>query len=173
MKTWMSEFGDSDISGMTMATSIMLDMTELQPSAWVNWQVIDPAWGFFANPQEGGVIGRVYAKYYVFAQFSRHVTQGCTIIGNSDPNSIVAYDAANGKLVIVTLNLDRERWVSYDLSVLARAGGPVDRWDTTTLNNEPVKRYEHATDTALTGKAFRFRCEPNSVYTFEIQGISL
>jgi galactan endo-1,6-beta-galactosidase len=57
-KIWMSEFGDGDISGMTMATSIMLDMTELQPSAWVQWQVIDPSWGFFANPQEGGVIGR-------------------------------------------------------------------------------------------------------------------
>lgn len=171
----MSEFGDSDISGMTMATSIMLDLTELQPSAWVNWQVIDPAWGFFANPtaQDGGVIGRVYAKYYVFAQFSRHIKQGCRIIGNSDPNSIVAYDASNNKLVIVTLNLDQERWVSYDLSGLSRLSGPVDRWDTTTLNNEPVKRYEHATDTTSVGKAFRFRCEPNSVYTFEIAGVSL
>lgn len=175
LKIWMSEFGDSDISGMTMATSIMLDLTELQPSAWVNWQVIDPAWGFFANPtaQDGGVIGRVYAKYYVFAQFSRHIKQGCRIIGNSDPNSIVAYGASNNKLVIVTLNLDQERWVSYDLSGLSRLSGPVDRWDTTTLNNEPVKRYEHATDTTSVGKAFRFRCEPNSVYTFEIAGVSL
>ena len=98
-KMWMSEFGDSDPSGMTMATSIMLDMTELQPSAWVEWQVIDPSWGFFAgpDPQEGGVIGPVYAKYYVFAQFSRHVRQGCRIIGNSDPNSIVAYDPGDPK----------------------------------------------------------------------------
>jgi galactan endo-1,6-beta-galactosidase len=174
LKIWMSEFGDGDISGMTMATSIMLDMTELQPSAWVNWQVIDPSWGFFANPspEEGGVIGRVYAKYYIFAQFSRHVRQGCQILGNSDPNSIVAYDAANSKLVIVTLNLDRARWVSYDLAALSRVSGPVDRWETTTLANEPVKRYEHATDTVLVGKSFRFRCEPNSVYTFEIGGVS-
>jgi galactan endo-1,6-beta-galactosidase len=174
IRIWMSEFGDGDISGMTMATSIMLDMTELQPSAWVNWQVIDPAWGFFAppDPNEGGVIGRVYAKYYVFAQFSRHLRQGCTMIGNSDPNSVVAYDTANSRLVIVTLNLDRGRWVSYDLSALSRVDGPIDRWDTTTLNNEPVKRYEHATDTVVTGKAFRFRCEPNSVYTFEIGGVS-
>jgi galactan endo-1,6-beta-galactosidase len=174
VKIWMSEFGDGDISGMTMATSIMLDMTELQPSAWVNWQVIDPAWGFFAPPteQDGGVIGRVYAKYYIFAQFSRHIRQGQRIIGNSDPNSIVAYDADKSKLVIVTLNLDRERWASYDLSAFSRVAGPVDRWDTTTINNEPAKRYQHATDTVLTGKAFRFRLEPNSVSTFEIGGVT-
>lgn len=172
-KLWMSEFGDGDSSGMTMATSIMLDMTELQPSAWVEWQVIDPAWGFFANPDKGGVIGAVYAKYYVFAQLSRHVRQGCRIIGNSDPNSIVAYDPRAGKLVIVTLNLNRPRWVSYDFSTLPRVAGPVDRWETTTVNGYAAKAYVHATDTVLSGKTLRFRCEANSVYTFEIANVSL
>ncbi|HMD63247.1 MAG TPA: hypothetical protein VKF83_04635 [Stellaceae bacterium] len=75
--------------------------------------------------------------------------------------------------MIVTLNLDEPRWAWYDLSALTRVSGPVDRWDTTTLNNEPVKRYEHAIDSVLIGKAFRFHCEPNSVYTFEIAGVSL
>ena len=172
-KLWMSEFGDGDASGMTMATSIMLDMTELQPSAWVEWQVIDPSWGFFANPDKGGVIGAVYAKYYVFAQFSRHVRQGCRIIGNSDPNTVAAYDAARSKLVLVTLNLDRPRWVSYDLSALAQVAGPVDRWQTITLGAYAAQGYVHATDTALCGKVFRFRCEANAVYTFEISGVIL
>lgn len=173
-KMWLSEFGDGDPSGMTMATSIMLDMTELQPSAWVQWQVIDPAWGFFANPdpQKGGVIGPVYPKYYVFAQFSRHVRRGCGIIGNSDPNSIVAYNPETQKLIIVTLNLDKPRWVSYDLSALTQVAGPIDRWETVTLGAHTAKGYVHTTDTILTGKAFRFRCEANAVYTFEISGIS-
>ena len=172
-KLWMSEFGDGNSSGMTMATSIMLDMTELQASAWVQWQVIDPSWGFFAGPDRGGVIGAVYAKYYVFAQFSRHVRQGCRIIGSSDPNSVAAYNPATGKLVIVTLNLDRPRWVSYDLSALPRAAGPVDRWETTTVGSHTAKGYVHAADTMLNGKAFRFRCEANAVYTFEIGGVGL
>ena len=172
-RLWMSEFGDGDASGMTMATSIMLDMTELQPSAWVEWQVIDPSWGFFANPDKGGVIGAVYAKYYVFAQFSRHVRRGLRIIGNSDPNTIAAYDGSRSKLVLVTLNLDRPRWVSYDLSALAQAAGPIDRWETTTVGGHTAKGYVHATDTALSGKAFRFRCEANAVYTFEISGVIL
>ena len=172
-KLWMSEFGDGDSSGMTMATSIMLDMTELQASAWVQWQVIDPSWGFFAGPDRGGVIGAVYAKYYVFAQFSRHVRQGCRIIGSSDPNSVAAYNPATGKLVIVTLNLDRPRWVSYDLSAMPRAAGPVDRWETTTVGGHTAKGYVHAADTVLNGKAFRFRCEANAVYTFEIGGVGL
>lgn len=172
-KLWMSEFGDGDSSGMTMATSIMLDMTELQPSAWVEWQVSDPSWGFFANPDKGGVIGPVYAKYYVFAQFSRHVKQGCRIIGNSDPYSIVAFDPARSTIVIVTLNLDRPRWVSYDLSPLASVAGPVDRWETTTVGGQIATGYVHATDTVLSGKTFRFRCEANAVYTFEIGGVIL
>jgi galactan endo-1,6-beta-galactosidase len=172
-KLWMSEFGDGDASGMTMATSIMLDMTELQPTAWVEWQVIDPSWGFFANPDKGGVIGAVYAKYYVFAQFSRHVRQGCHVIGNTDPNSIVAYDPGARKLIIVTLNLDHPRWVSYDLSALSRVAGPVDRWETTTVDGHTAKGYVHTTDTVLSGKALHFRCEANSVYTFEIANVSL
>ena len=75
--------------------------------------------------------------------------------------------------MIVTLNLDRPRWVSYDLAALARVAGPVDRWETTTVGGRTAKGYVHSADTILSGKAFRFRCEANSVYTFEIAGVSV
>ena len=42
-KLWMSEVGDGDETGMTMAKSMMLDLAELRPSAWVLWQVVDPS----------------------------------------------------------------------------------------------------------------------------------
>jgi galactan endo-1,6-beta-galactosidase len=71
------------------------------------------------------------------------------------------------------LNLDRPRWVSYDLAALARVAGPVDRWETTTVGGHTAKGYVHSADTILSGKAFRFRCEANSVCTFEIAGVSV
>ena len=55
----------------------------------------------------------------------------------------------------------------------AQAAGPIDRWETTTVGGHTAKGYVHATDTALSGKAFRFRCEANAVYTFEISGVIL
>jgi galactan endo-1,6-beta-galactosidase len=186
-KIWMSEYGDDDHSGMTMAMSIMLDMTELQPSAWVLWQVIDPSWGLLAATKSDDAlqcpdgIGGPYASYYVFAQFSRHVRQGCkiisegTIIGNDDGvtrdhfKSIAAYDPGNSKLVIVTLNLGEARWITYDLSKLP-AAGPVGRWETT---GDAAKKYSFAKDVVLAGNKFRLRCDPNSVNTFEIQGVTL
>jgi hypothetical protein len=67
---------------------------------------------------------------------SRHITQGCKIIGNNDLNSsTAAYDAAKSKLMIVTLHRDRERWASYHLSTFSQVVRTVERLDTTALNN--------------------------------------
>jgi len=180
---WMSEVGDGDKTGMTMATSIMLDLAELWPSAWVLWQVVDPNWGLFENStSDKEVIGAPKASYYVFAQCSRHLTKGCKIIGDittignddnvtlADLKSIVAYDAGNRKLVIVTLNLERGRWITYDLSTLPTVAGPVESWETT---GDGTKKYKFNNGVELKAKKFRFRCDPNSVCTFEIQGVTL
>jgi galactan endo-1,6-beta-galactosidase len=76
-RIWMSEYGDGDLTGMTMATSIILDLTELQPSAWVLWQVMDPVWGlFYASTDDSRVVGDPKPSYYALAQFSRHLTKG-------------------------------------------------------------------------------------------------
>jgi galactan endo-1,6-beta-galactosidase len=188
----MSELGDGDHSGMTMAMSITLDLAELQPSARVLWQVVDPVWGLFNTGNSGEVVGVPFASYYVFAQFSRHVRQGCKIIADSttstvgnDDNAtqaglknVVAYDASNRKLVIVTLNLDDARWITYDLSGLPAAGGPIQCWETTAIvdkDNKGLtsKAYKSIGGVELRKNKFRFRCDPNSVCTFEIQGVTL
>jgi galactan endo-1,6-beta-galactosidase len=39
---WMSEYGDGDASGYTTAQAIIRDVTELQPSAWIYWQPVEP-----------------------------------------------------------------------------------------------------------------------------------
>jgi len=160
----------------------MLDLTELWPSAWVLWQVVDPSWGLFNNAAKDStsIIGDPKVSYYVFAQFSRHVAKGCKIIGDvttignddnvtqGDLKSVVAYGAQ--KLVIVTQNLGQARWITYNLSALRAIGGPILRWETT---GDGVKKYELGKNVVLNAKKFRFRCEPNSVCTFEIQDVLL
>jgi galactan endo-1,6-beta-galactosidase len=39
---WLSEYGDGDASGYTMAQAIIHDVNELQPSAWIYWQPVEP-----------------------------------------------------------------------------------------------------------------------------------
>jgi galactan endo-1,6-beta-galactosidase len=170
LKLWMSEYGDSDSTGITMATSMLLDLTELQPDAWVYWQPLDGGgWGLIDPDFDKKRLNFVNSKYYVFAQFSRHLGQGCRIIGNSDPNSVVAFDS-QGKLIIVTLNLGRGRWISYDLSIFSEVGGPVERWETPARDGTA---YQHSSDTALIDKTFRHYFQPNSVCTFEISNVSM
>src|SRR5207302_953534 len=45
-KLWMSEYGDSDATGLKLADQIVSDLNYLKPTAWIYWQAIEPsAWG--------------------------------------------------------------------------------------------------------------------------------
>ena len=41
-RLWMSEYGDGDASGLTMAQSIVQDIKGLRPTAWIYWQPVEP-----------------------------------------------------------------------------------------------------------------------------------
>lgn len=115
-KWWMSEYGDGDASGLTMATSIMLDMAELQPQAWIYWQPIDPVWGFFSQAAPNDY-GNALRKFYVFAQFSRHIKQGYSILDSDSPWIIVAHSSAEKVISIVYLNTTTNlRYIDFDIS---------------------------------------------------------
>lgn len=118
-KLWMSEYGDGDPTGLTMATSIMLDMSQLQPDAWIYWQPIDAAWGFFskAAPDDYGYVQR---KFYVFAQFSRHVRHGDSILDSDSPWTILAHNPAQKRISIVYLKtFTAQGYVVFDISKIA------------------------------------------------------
>ena len=125
---WMSEYGDGDATGMTMARRILQDMRDLRPAAWVYWQAVDGVggWGFLANKMDGKSTDfAVNDKYHVMAGFSRFFRPGCRFIPSSSADSLAAVDAANQAVVVALLN-DRPhgRQVQVDMSVL---GGGVWR----------------------------------------------
>lgn len=91
---WMSEYGDNDASGMTMARRIITDILDLRPTAWVYWQAIDQSvsgWGCLEidlNHKGTEIIEN--EKYSVMKQFTHFIPEGSTIYQGENPHELVA-----------------------------------------------------------------------------------
>lgn len=173
---WQSEYGDGDGTGMKMARNLTYDLRWLHPTAWVYWQAFDGLeWGLIFCDENAGTLGQVNPKYFVFAQYSRHIRPGMRILDPGDGNTVAAYDATARRLVLVTANFDTGQWINYDLSRFSAVGGAsggVRRWMTTT--DAGGERYvAHPTDTVLDGKRFWSWFPAHTVQTFEIDNVSL
>lgn len=122
---WVSEYGDNDATGLTMARRIHDDIVGMAARAWCYWQVVDSAggWGFLYNPlttnSSGGFTTNytINQKFYVMGQFSKYIRPGCKIINVNDTNTLAAYTASNSTLVLVTFNTNTNNInVTYNVS---------------------------------------------------------
>lgn len=177
---WNSEYGDDDGSGMKLASNLSLDMRWLHPTAWAYWQVIDgtPPWALiqatFSDDSLDGELGPVNPKYYVLAQYSRHIRPGMRIIDSGDGSTVAAYDESAQRLVLVTFNGDTEQSITYDLSNFGTVGGDdgvVRRW--TTVTDDGGERYAAHADINLSGKAFSAAFPARTVQTFEVDNVAV
>lgn len=166
-RLWMSEYGDGDKTGLTMAGRIIQDIRELQPLAWVYWQAVDNGggWGFLSNVENGRQTRYIVnKKYYVMANFSRFIRPGFRFIGVSDSQSIAAFDAVHHRLVIVSVNAQtRERPIIFDLTGFGFIGGHVEAHLTS-----PSCDLKHLAGPGLFGNRFRFTLPAHSTTTFII-----
>ncbi|KAJ0158473.1 Endo-beta-1,6-galactanase [Colletotrichum tanaceti] len=174
LRLWNSEYGEDDVTGRRLAGNLMLDFRWLRPTAWVYWQVLDNwGWGLVRADNESGDLGNANQKYFVLAQFARHIRQGMRILDGGADNVVAAYDAAQSKLVIVAVNWGNPQNLHFDLSGFAQAstdGATVARWRTQTGDGD---RYIHATDTKISGKRFHSFFQSGMVQTFEIENVKL
>ena len=179
-RLWMSEYGDNEGSGMTLAQTILEDLTYLRPTAWIYWQPVEPssAWGLVNGDYAGittlsdparGTPKWVYDKYYVMAQFTRFLRPGYKILGSSDRNMVVAYDAAGHKLVLVTVNYGTSQQITYDLSGLSLVGASAS---VTVTNTNGTRLFQNST-VIVSGKQLRLNAEANSVYSIVVSGVTL
>jgi galactan endo-1,6-beta-galactosidase len=171
---WNSEYGGPEPTGLQMAGHLDLDLRFLHPTAWCYWQVVDGGgWGLITGSRDGKTMG-VGAKYYVLAQYTRHIRPGMTMLDTGETNFVAAYDAAGKKLVIVALQKGPAVAAGaarrIDLSKFAEVKGPVTRWIT-----EPkgASRYEMHQDIKLAGKGFEAAMPADSVQTFEVDGVTM
>ena len=125
---WVSEYGDGERTGLALARRIRDDVTDLHASAWIYWQFVDRGgWGLVASSLNGSdETYQLTRKFHVMAQFSRFIRPGCEILGASDHDSLVAYDRANGRLIIVAVNdQTTARAVTYNLMNFETTGSEV------------------------------------------------
>jgi galactan endo-1,6-beta-galactosidase len=170
-KLWNTEYGEADGTGMSLANNLNLDFRWLHPTAWCYWQPLDSGgWGLIQSNPGDRWIGPANPKYFVLAQYARHIRPGMQILDVADANTVAAYDSAARKLVLVTLNRKTAQRIGYDLSKFARTDGPISRWETNAAGSE---RYQLHNDAKLSGKKFEAWFPPDTVQTFEIRNVVL
>ncbi|MBO0721651.1 MAG: RICIN domain-containing protein [Blastocatellia bacterium] len=166
-RMWISEYGDSAASGLTMASRIITDLRNGQPHAWVYWQTVDSAsgWGFIRNPLQDEVNTSyvVNQKFYVMGNFSRFIHPGYQFVGMTDGSSVAAYDGL-GTLVIVTLNNGTsERNLTYTLQNL-----PDGPWSATPYQTSSTQNLAMLSSFDISGNQFAATLPAQSVTTFVI-----
>jgi galactan endo-1,6-beta-galactosidase len=172
-RLWNSEHGDKIADGLEMARDLNLDLQLLHPTAWCYWQPVDNdkgGWGFLNADMQKGILETTNPKYFVFAQYSRHIRPGMTILQSDDANTVVAYDIGARKLVLITFNDGPTRTVSYDLSRFTVKDGPVFH---AVTEPKGAARYAIDNDLAVSGSRFSATLPADSIQSFELSGISL
>lgn len=168
---WNSETGDSDGTGLTMAKNLCLDWTWLHPTAWVYWQVMDPSagWAAIAYDPSTRTPGAVQPKFYVLAQFTRHIRPGMRILNTGSGNVVAAYDPVARRLVIVAVNTGAAQTFTFDLSAFSAVTGGVVRWTTVPAGAD---RYTRRADVRLNGTSVSLAFPAASVQTLQIDGVT-
>lgn len=174
-KLWNSETGDSDGTGLTLASNLCYDFRWLHPTAWCYWQVMDPSTGWAMIAYDANTLQptTIQTKYYVMAQFSRHIRPGMRILDTGVSYAAAAYDAAARRLVIVAVNTSTSaQTLTFDLSrfttVSGGSGGLVPRWNTVTTGGD---RYRSYSNTFLSGKSVAVPFAAKAVQTLQIDGV--
>ncbi|MFE4912744.1 beta-1,6-galactanase [Streptomyces sp. NPDC056652] len=169
---WNSETGNGDGQGFSMALSLLSDLHALHPTAWLYWQVMDPNpnWGMIAYDPDTRTPGAVKSKYYLMAQFSRHIRPGMRILRTGVNYAAAALDEKAHKLVIVVANnSDARQNLTFDLSrfttVTGGADGLVPRWNTGAGD-----AYTARTAT-LTGTSVTIPISGKCLQTLEVDGV--
>ncbi|KAJ7164891.1 endo-beta-1,6-galactanase [Mycena filopes] len=172
-KLWNSEYGESDGTGAQLVSNLMLDFVWLHPTAWVYWQVLDGAgWGLITADNNAKTIGAPSQKYYVLAQFTRHIRPGMRILDGGSGYTVSAYDATAKKLVIVAVNTAAAQIINFDLSKFSTPGvngALVQRW--ATQIGSSGTQYSAFNDTFISGTKFWSNFGQNVIMTFEVQNV--
>ncbi|KAJ6589363.1 glycoside hydrolase superfamily [Mycena capillaripes] len=174
-KLWNSEYGDGDATGLQLASNLLLDFRWLKPTGWVYWQALDSSgWGLIDADNDHLATGAASQKYFVLAQFTRHIRPGMRILDGGSAYTVAAYDAGEKKLVIVAVNWSDAQYLNFDLSHFSTpgvSGALVQRWST-QIGSGGDQYVEHD-DTFLSGTKFWSHFDKNVIQTFEVKNVVL
>lgn len=165
---WMSEYGDGDSSGRSLAESILLDLNRMRASGWVYWQPFDSgAWGLVQSNPGDQWVGPPNPKYFVLAQFTRHIREGMRLLDTGDADSAAAFDLKGGRLAVVVFNSGPARQARIDLPGFS-AGGSERCWVTKFDGSE---LYAPQPEARIGSSALTALLQAGSIETFEVRAI--
>ncbi|MFD3502290.1 glycoside hydrolase [Streptomyces sp. NPDC058678] len=194
-KLWMSEVEGTwgtgtDFTGMDpglgIATRMVDDMRELEPSAWVFWQPIEDSVPQAAAGKNWGSIHvpfnctaedtletcpiRANSKFHTIRNFTHHIRPGDHFVKVDDPSSVAAVKKSGRAATVVHVNSGASaRSVTLDLSrfgtVAPRATVTpvVTSADGALVQGAPVRVKDRSATLAVPAK---------SVTTFLVEGVS-
>ena len=173
-KLWNSEYGENDATGKQLVSNLILDFIWLHPSAWVYWQALDTlGWGLIDGDNDKLTTGKVSQKYFVLAQFTRHIRPGMQILNGGSDYTITAYDLSTKRLVIVAVNWGSAQYINFNMTKFSQAGvngALVQRWSTYIGSGAQYVEYN---DTHVNGGIFWSHFDSNTVQTFEVNSVVL
>ena len=144
-RLWQSESGplnvtlaDNTEAALFMAGRIITDLRDMQPEAWVDWQVADPAGNWMTislnqNQQTWSPVKR----FYMQAGFSRFIRPGATMLALSGADMVAALAADGATIAVVVRNGDTAaaKSFTFDLTPLAAVGASVAVYRTSRSEN--------------------------------------
>jgi O-glycosyl hydrolase len=139
-RLWQSESGPLSVTLSTstdaaifMAGRIIQDLRELEPQAWIEWQVVDPGatWTSF-TVNDSQETWQPVKRFYGQAAFSRFIRPGAVFVDINDTNMVAALASDNSSVTLVVRNGDTSgsKSFTFDLAALPSVGAKVDVYRT-------------------------------------------
>jgi O-glycosyl hydrolase len=144
-RLWQSESGPLSVTLSTstdaaifMAGRIIQDLRELEPQAWVEWQVVDPAttWTSF-TVNDSQETWQPVKRFYGQAAFSRFIRPGAVFVDINDANMVAALSSDKASVTIVVRNGDSSgsKGFTFDLTTLPSVGAKVEVYRTSATED--------------------------------------
>jgi O-glycosyl hydrolase len=144
-RLWQSESGplgqtleDETDAALFMAGRIIADLKELQPEAWIDWQVGDPSrnWASVALDDAKQSFTPL-KRFYMHAGFSRFIRPGASFADVDNADMVAARSADGRTFALVVRNGDRtkSRSFTFDLTALPSVGTAAEAHRTSRTEN--------------------------------------
>jgi O-glycosyl hydrolase len=141
-RLWQSESGPLSVTlasntdaAIFMAGRIIQDLRELQPEAWIEWQVVDPGatWTSF-TVNDAQETWTPVKRFYAQAGFSRYIRPGATFVDINNADMVAALAGDGSALILVVRNGDSaaSKSFTFDLTSLPTLGASIDVYRTST-----------------------------------------
>jgi len=181
-RLWMSEWNDgakgnqgSQINAALLLSSHILDDEHnLHPSAWIIWQAVNQL-GESINGDQGlayqGPNQTISypTRYYAMGNYSKFVREGSVMLGDSDANSLITYNASAKTVTIVSTNsATSSETINYDLSKFTSVGGTAIPYQTSASEN-----LKQLANIGIANKTLSTTLPAQSITTFVISNVQL